>query len=140
MHSDPPKSRPRILMVAYACRPGEGSEPGMGWNRAVQAAKEFDTWVLCEQWRGEVAIRAYRLHWGDVPGLHFVFVPRPFWLRCIAGVPGLFYPAYNLWHRTAFKVARRLHEKLQFDLVHQVTYCGYREPGYTWQLPIPFIW
>ena len=112
----------------------------MGWNRAVQAAKEFDTWVLCEQSRCEPAIRAYLRQHGEIPGLHFEFVPRPIWMRAMAGVPGLFYPAYNLWHRAAFKVAQRMHKQIGFDLVHQVTYCGYREPGYMWQLPIPFIW
>jgi glycosyltransferase involved in cell wall biosynthesis len=127
-------------MVAYACRPTDGSEPGMGWNRAVQSARQFDTWILCEAGRSEPAIRAYLQQHGEIPGLHFVFVPRPRWQRCLAGIPGMFYLAYNLWHRAALKVAERLHEQLQFDLAHQVTYCGYREPGYTWQLPIPFVW
>jgi glycosyltransferase involved in cell wall biosynthesis len=33
-----------------------------------------------------------------------------------------------------------LHREVGFDLVHQATYCGYREPGYAWKLPIPFVW
>jgi glycosyltransferase involved in cell wall biosynthesis len=33
-----------------------------------------------------------------------------------------------------------LHEKIKFDLVHQLNMIGYREPGYLWKLPLPFIW
>ncbi len=48
--------------------------------------------------------------------------------------------AYNLWHRRAYRVARRLHQHVGFDLVHQATFCGYREPGYLWKLGVPFVW
>jgi len=134
------RDRARVLMVAYSCRPNEGSEPGMGWNRAVQAARQFDTWVLCEGTRCEPAIRSYLEAHGEIPGLHFVYVPRTRWEQWLAKVPALYYLAYNLWHRRAYAVAKRLHAEVQFDLVHQVTFCGYREPGYLWKLPVPFIW
>ncbi|MHC4788022.1 MAG: glycosyltransferase family 4 protein, partial [Planctomycetota bacterium] len=29
---------------------------------------------------------------------------------------------------------------LQFDVVHQLTMCGFREPGYLWRLGVPFVW
>src|ERR1017187_6809913 len=29
----------RILLSAYACGPGEGSEPGMGWHWALEIAR-----------------------------------------------------------------------------------------------------
>src|SRR5690606_15574797 len=48
--------------------------------------------------------------------------------------------SYRLWHKEALEAARRLHAEHPFDLVHQVNYCGYREPGYTWKLGIPFVW
>ena len=52
----------------------------------------------------------------------------------------LWYAVLRRWHRRAYRVARRLHEQLGFDLVHQVTFCGYREPGYLWKLDVPFVW
>jgi glycosyltransferase involved in cell wall biosynthesis len=45
-----------------------------------------------------------------------------------------------MWHRRAFRLARRLHEQVRFDLVHQVNLIGFREPGYTWKLGVPFVW
>lgn len=132
--------RPRVLMVAYACRPGEGSEPGMGWNRAVQAAKSFDTWVLCDGSRNRAAIEAYLQQQGEVPGLKFLFVGKSTRQRILEKLPGGFYPAYNAWHYAAYQAAMEWHREIGFDLVHQVSYCGYREPGYCWKLPVPFIW
>ena len=36
----------KILMSAFSCQPGKGSEPGVGWNWSVQAAKNADVYVL----------------------------------------------------------------------------------------------
>ena len=33
-------------MSAYACEPGKGSEPGVGWNWALQAAQFHEVWVV----------------------------------------------------------------------------------------------
>src|SRR5687767_12948639 len=99
-------ARPRILQIAYACRPGEGSEPGLGWNRAMQAAREFDVWVLCEESRNRPAIEAYLAKHGPIAGLNFIYVAKPSRQRWLEKIPGGFYPAYNAWHRRAFEVAK----------------------------------
>jgi len=112
----------------------------MGWNRAVQTARFCDTWVICEECEfGEEIRRHLRSH-GDVPGLHFVFVPKRGWETALSRVPGLYFLMYNLWHRRAFSVARRFHEQFAFDLVHHATMCGFREPSYLWKLDAPFVW
>jgi glycosyltransferase involved in cell wall biosynthesis len=128
-------------MVAYACSPYRGSEPAVGWRRAVQAARRFETWVICEKEQSEPDVRRYLAEHGPLENLHFEFVPRPRpsrWLRDHSRP--LFYVAYNLWHRRAYALARRLHAELRFDLTHQLTMCGYREPGYLWKLDAPFVW
>jgi glycosyltransferase involved in cell wall biosynthesis len=48
--------------------------------------------------------------------------------------------AYHLWQRRILPIAADLHRKQPFDIVHQVTYNTYREPGYVWKLGAPFIW
>ena len=133
--------RPRLLIMAYACSPVRGSESAVGWNRAVQAAKHFDTWVICEEREFKPDIIRYLQEHGDIPGLNFVFVPMPRRQWSLGQVHGtLWYTMLNLWHRRAYAVARRLHEEIGFDLVHQLTFCGYREPGYLWKLDVPFVW
>ncbi len=133
------RERPRILLLAYSCVPGRGSEPGMGWNRSIEAAKDFDTWVVCEG-EGEAAIDAYFEEHGPQPNLHFVYLRDS---RLEGALKESFvtrYVAFNLWNRRAGKVAEHLHQLHDFDLVHHVTFSGFREPGYLWKLEAPFVW
>ncbi len=132
--------RPRVLLLAYACMPNRGSECSVGWNRALQVAQHFDTWVLCEGSWCRSEIERYLAQHGPIPGLRFVYVEKGKLLRLIGRVPGLYYLSYNLWHRRAFRVARQLHAEQRFALAHQSTYCGFREPGYLWKLDLPFVW
>lgn len=133
--------RARVLLLAFACHPERGSEPGVGWNRAVQTAARFDTWVICEARRSRSDIEAQLREHGSIAGLKFVFVPLTAWQVLLGRLPAIGYlVAYRLWHRRAFRVARRLHQERRFDLVHQVNLCSYREPGYLWKLGPPFVW
>lgn len=132
--------RPHVLLVAYSCGPGHISEAAVGWHRALLAARMCDTWVLCPDHPAGEHIRTYQEAHGPTPGLSFVFVPHGRVGRLIRRLPGGFYVTYNLWQRRAARVARSLHAALRFDLTHQVTLCGYREPGYLWRLDVPFVW
>jgi glycosyltransferase involved in cell wall biosynthesis len=133
--------RPRVLQLSYACSPLRGSEAGVGWRRAVQSAKYFDTWVICEEHEFAADVRQYLAEHGEVPGLNVVFIPidqREWRLGQIHDA--VWYAVLHRWHRQVLRVAQRLHEQIRFDLVHQVTFCGYREPGYLWKLDAPFVW
>ncbi len=45
--SDSPRKSLRILLSAYACGPGNGSEPGVGWGWALALARRGRAvWVL----------------------------------------------------------------------------------------------
>jgi glycosyltransferase involved in cell wall biosynthesis/peptidoglycan/xylan/chitin deacetylase (PgdA/CDA1 family) len=113
----------------------------VGWHRALQSAKYFDTWVICEEHEFADEIRRYTAAHGDIPGLRFVFVPIDQREWSWGQVhDAIWYAVLRRWHRRAFQAARRLHERLGFDLVHQVTFCGYREPGFLWRLGTPFLW
>jgi glycosyltransferase involved in cell wall biosynthesis len=132
--------RIRVLLLAYACSPYRGGESGVGWQRALETAKKFDTWVLCKQQQYEPDIRRFLHEQGEVPGLHFCFIPRTRFEKFLKLIPGLYYTAYNRWHRRAYRLAVKLHQELHFDLVHQVNFISFREPGYLWKLDSPFIW
>jgi len=132
--------RSRVLMVAYACSPEHGSDPGVGWNRAIQSAKHSDTWVLCQENQFGPVIRRYLQTHGPIEGLHFEFVPEKPAAWLMWQIPGMGWLSYNLWQRRALRVARRLHDQIDFDLAHQVTVISFREPGYLWKLGIPFVW
>ena len=130
----------RALLIAYACSPYRGSEAGVGWHRVFETAKHFETWVICKKQIYKEDILRYIKENGEVRNLHFHFVSQTRFEELLIEFPVLYFVPYNLWHRRAFRVAKKIDKELRFDIIHQVTLCGFREPGYSWKLDAPFIW
>ena len=131
----------KILVCVYACSPHRGSEPGMGWNYLRLVATGREVWAIVEEEKWESDIRKWHSeHPNEMRNVHFVFIrkTRCRWLRKIW--PPSYYWFYRIWHWRAYKAARDLNKKVHFDCVHQLNMVGFREPGYMWKLPIPFVW
>lgn len=129
----------KILISAYACEPGKGSEPGVGWNMARHMAKHHEVWVLTRA-NNRSVIEA-ELARDPLPRLHFVYHDLPrwarFWKRGQRGIQ--FY--YYLWQLTAIPLVRRLHREVGFDVVHHVTFGKYWAPSALAFLDgVPFVW
>ena len=133
----------KILVSVYACSPHRGSEPGMGWNflRLIAEDKDRRIWAFVEKSEFEKPIKEYLdSHQTELWNVHFVFIRRLHinWLRKIW--PPSYYWTYRAWQKTVYAAAERLHKEIHFDCAHQLNMVGFREPGYLWKLPIPFIW
>ena len=131
----------KVLVCVYACSPYRGSEPGMGWHYLRLIAAEREVWAIVEQEKWEADIKKWLSeHPSEMQNVHFVFIrkPRCRWLRKIW--PPSYYWLYRVWHWNAYRIAQRMHREIDFDCVHQLNMVGFREPGYMWKLPIPFIW
>lgn len=127
----------RLLLSAYACVPNSGSEPGIGWNVAREAAKHHEVWVITDT-RRRPSIEK-EIGENPIPGLHFIYYGLPFWPENKRlGIPG--YAYYHLWQIGAYFVASRLHRELRFDLAHHITYGKYWGPSFVSLLPVPFLW
>ena len=142
--------RLRVLLSAFAFGPNRGSEPGVGWNVATRLARHHDVTVVCGDLTGrrrtESDLAEYFQCHTQIPGLTVLYVPASRltramnWMHAIPGLWFLYYPAYRMWQQDAFAAAAALHTRKPFDLVHQLTFASYREPGYLWHLPVPFFW
>ena len=137
---DSNQKRRRLLISAFAIAPNRGSEPGVGWHRAIQAAHNFDVWVLCASDDYETSIQPWLKSNGPIDGLSFYPVYLSGLENRLHLKPLFTYLIYNRWQRKAFAVALELHKKYHFDIVHHVTWNSFREPGYLWRLDAPFIW
>jgi glycosyltransferase involved in cell wall biosynthesis len=133
-----PGSRLKILLSAYACVPGKGSEPGVGWYVAQQVAKYHDVWVLT-QCRHRPAIE-HALSRFPNRGLRFVYYDLPPWIRWWRRGPRGVQLHYYFWQLGAYSLARDLHRRVGFDLIQHVTIAKYWMPSLLALLPIPFIW
>lgn len=129
----------KILMSAYSCEPGKGSEPGVGWNFVRAVAKYHEVWVLTRPDEGREVIEA-ELARNPIPNLHFIYFTLPIWGGGWKWKFGAMQLHYYLWQIQAYFVARRLHRQIGFDLAHHVTFVKYSRPSFLCLLPIPFIW
>jgi glycosyltransferase involved in cell wall biosynthesis len=146
------QERKRILVSSYAISPVRGSEPGVGWQICSRLAKHHDVTVLCSPgvpgvdatyFRDEIA--EFTAKYGTVVGLTLKFIDPPllsflFQRETTLCRRTLYYTGYAAWQRRALKVAAELHHQNPFDLIHQLTITGFREPGFLWKLDAPFVW
>jgi len=130
--------RLKVLISAYACEPHKGSEPGVGWNIVCQMARFHEIWVVTRA-NNRGAIEAALPIDLKAP-LHFVYYDLPpwakWWKRGKRGVQIYYY----LWQIAIYFVVWRLHRRVQFDLVHHLTFGKYWSPSFLSLLPVPFLW
>jgi glycosyltransferase involved in cell wall biosynthesis len=129
----------KILISAYRCAPHRGSEPGAGWNWSLAAAAENDVWVLTRE-KNRIEIEA-ELELRPNSRLRVVYVELPAWgLRLKKGERGIrYFSYYALWQYAALRRARRLHDKVRFDLVHHVTFGNMWLPALASFIEAPFV-
>lgn len=122
-------------MSAYACAPGVGSEPGVGWNIAQQMSKYHEIWVFTRSNNRPMIENVISRN--PCSSLHFVYVDLPFLFKWCKRVRHLH---YYLWQVRIFFTALQLHKAVGFDLVHHVTYGRYWTPSLISLLPVSFLW
>jgi glycosyltransferase involved in cell wall biosynthesis len=74
-----------------------------------------------------------------MPNVRWVYFDLPpwlsFWKRGQRGV----HLYYYLWQIGAYRLARNLHAKVRFDVIHHVTFAQYQIPSFMGNLGVPFI-
>lgn len=132
----------KVLISAFACEPGRGSEPGIGWNIVTEIARRHDVWLLTHshsrtQIENELAGSAaprIRCIYMDLIGFKGPRNPQGTGFRIYQNL------YVYLWHVFGVFRARRLHREVGFDLCHHVTIGKYWMPSFLGFLGIPFLW
>ena len=132
---------PKILISCYACGPKWGSEVGMGWNWITHLARFCQLTVITESgFKEDIESALSTLKFNFELEFHYINIGQKardhFWRQG----DWRFYYYYKIWQQQAFILASRLISKESYDIIHQLNMIGYREPGYLWKLPIPFVW
>ena len=135
----------KILINAYACSPGMGSEPGMAWNWVSNLAKFCELHIITEgEFREKIETVVPTLEQGV--NMHFYYNPVSEEIRKMCWNQGdwRFYKYYREWQWKTYLMAKDICSKEQIDILHQLNMIGFREPGYLWQLSkengVPFVW
>lgn len=135
----------KILINAYACSPGMGSEPGMAWNWCVHLAKHCELHIITEgEFREKIEEVVPKLPQGK--NMHFYYNPVSEDIRKMCWNQGdwRFYKYYREWQWNTYLMAKEICSKEKIDILHQLNMIGFREPGYLWKLSeetgIKFVW
>lgn len=131
------KSR-RVLVSAYGCEPGKGSEQGVGWNWVLQLAGSAELVVLTRS-NNQDAIEAL-LPTDLKAKIRFEYYDLPASVRRIKRKEKGLYPYYLLWQWGAYRRARQLLLDEPFDYVMHLTFGSIWMPTFMHRLGLPFIW
>lgn len=131
-----------VIVNAYACCPGMGSEPGMAWNWCVNLAKFAQLHIITEgEFRDKIEAALRDLPHGS--NMKFYYNPVSDNIREMCWNQGdwRFYRHYKKWQLDAYKIAINICNDNDIKILHQLNMIGFREPGYLWKIEsIPFVW
>lgn len=108
----------RVLLIAYACEPNKGSEPGVGWNWAIHLANYINLTVVTRK-NNKHLIEA------ELPknkNLKFIYFDIPYFDKIKKYIPfgtNLYYLFWELFVLNKIKKAIKL-EKI--DIIQRVTF------------------
>lgn len=135
----------KVLINAYACSPGMGSEPGMAWNWVKNLAKFCELYIITEgEFREKIEAVVPTLEQGG--NMHFYYNPVSDEIRKMCWNQGdwRFYKYYRQWQWKTYLMAKDICEKEKIAVLHQLNMIGFREPGDLWKLSkengAPFVW
>ena len=145
--------RTRVLVVAFACAPGRGSEPGAGWTWTLAAAEQHDVWLLTSSHqRGALDAALGERRPPGLRGVHYVEDDVPSLERDrLAKVRLRRHRArrsratsqlhYWRWQRAARPSVEALHREHRFDLAHHLTWGVDWQPTAAAAEPtLPYVW
>lgn len=128
----------KIILIAYACEPGKGSEPRLGWLWVKHLSRKHRVYVITRV-SNKYAIEK-ELSNNPIPNLNFLYfdLPKPllFWKRGRIGVQIYHY----LWQIGIFIKFGYLIKRRNFDIVHHVTFGHNWQPVFLSLVAKNFIW
>jgi glycosyltransferase involved in cell wall biosynthesis len=140
--------RKRVLIVAYALSPVLGSEYRSAWELVKQISKHHNVTVVfgdsdslmgsfehfdCYAAANEISFRAIKV---EASKHQMMLANRMRSMPWALAFPALL----RIWHKSAFEIAKRLHDEEPFDVAHQLGPIGFRNPGYLWKLDCHTYW
>jgi glycosyltransferase involved in cell wall biosynthesis len=126
----------RVLLSAYACEPGRGSEPGVGWSWATELARLGYQVTVITRAANRRAIEQEAPRLSET--IRFLYYDLPPWIQHGRRCPGGKTLYYILWQWFVVRQIRQLFSAPPFDVVQHITYVSARYPSFMAALGIPF--
>lgn len=127
----------KVLLVAYACEPGKGSEPGVGWNWAVELSKYINVTVLTRANNKSSIENALKTTKKE--NLSFIYYDISFLSKIKKKIPLGIQIYYSIWQLFSCLYVKRKF-KSNFNIVHHLTFNTISIPSFGWLVSKNFIW
>ena len=114
----------RILYIAFACNPYVGSEAFCGWSWPLAMRKYCEVYVVTRK-ENRIGIEKY-LGEHKINDINFFYYDIPDAINIYYKSGKMYMPYSVLWQNTSFRFIKKLHEKYQFEYIHQVTLGDFR--------------
>lgn len=128
-----------ILVIAYACEPNRGSEPGVGWNWVrLMADDEKHNITVLTRANNKPVIDKYLEKYSDMKA-EFIYYDLPEWiLKYKHGDRGikLF---FTLWQRGVIKYMKRNLNLNFYDLIWDFNFGSLNLPLFTYKLKKKYV-
>ncbi len=117
-------SEKRVLLTCFGCYPDDSMETRLSWNRARQAARHHETWLVYGDHHepSQLACRLAQENPELVERLHFVHVKRNAREESLCVSEHFFYWGYRAWHTRLLTLVQKMHAEHAFDLIHHVSF------------------
>lgn len=133
----------KILMSAYACEPGAGSEYGVGWMVPTTMARKYpeDQIFVLTRSRCKEKIEKALANDSSLANIHFLYYDIPSWMFYKNEMQSNWGEQINylLWQWLVRKFVRKMNKIYHFDIFHHLTFNQYRTPSPGFWLDIPFV-
>jgi glycosyltransferase involved in cell wall biosynthesis len=128
-----------VLLSAYACEPGKGSEPGIGWNLAINLAERVRVVVLTRA-NNQASIEEALASIAPEKRPEFVYhdLGRPL-LRLKKFLKAHRW-YYFFWQKSATQQVARVVLSRNVSVAHHATYASFRYPTAVLGHGVPAIW
>lgn len=118
--------RHKICLIAYGCKPGAGSEEGLGWGWTTGLSKYADIILITR--KNNVSAIVNEIHARNNYAIKVIGVDLPAWTRFWKrGSRGAMLYHY-FWQWLASKAATKLHKKNDFSLFHHLNFAVSWQP------------
>lgn len=126
----------KVLLSAYACEPNRGSEPGVGWNWAIEIAKRGHEVIVFTRQNNKASIQTVE----SIPqNLQFEYYDLPvqlMWSKKLFGV----HVYYLLWQVGLFFKVKSYLKQNDIDIIHHITFVAIRKYSFLCFLNKPFFY
>jgi len=138
------QKKANVLVCAYSCIsesgvPYPGGEAELGWNIVKQLSRFYNVFVVTHAYNQKAIELA--LHKDPLPNITLLYIKLPRFFSFLESFHkgGIQIYAY-LWQIHAYFSIKKLHQKINFDMFHHVTYANDWMASYMGALlPIPYI-